>query len=411
MAQLPPGATLAFLALGASVLVGYLGVRLFAMTRLSDVVLLVAFGALVGTILPLGEAAAVAPVFAILAPLGIALILFQGGLELAWSELRHVAGRALAAALGTWALTGATLTLVAHFVLGLSGATALILGVALAGPGATAMLPLLPHLKLAPNARAFITIETTLGSTLNAVSTAAIVAVLLAQTTPLAATALVGAKLLVGAAAGILAGFAWCRVLHHTQGTNHSYAITLGALLTLYVAAEFLGGSGFLASLAFGVVIANARTLTEKGGVGSLATLRDDERRHNSEIIFVFRSVYFAYLGVLVAPYLSEPRFALGAVALVGGILAVRFVTMGAFGAGGDSRTRTLFVALTPRGLSTAVGASLPVTVGLIAMGDFLPYVFFVVVVANLVTTVGVIIHERGVAREKAARAIAPIPL
>lgn len=410
MVELPPGAALAFLAMGVSILVGYVGVRLFAWTRLSDVVVLVGFGALVGFFIPSAQAEAAGPVFAVLAPLGIALILFQGGLDLGWAELRHIAGRAVAAALGTWALTAATLSLVAHFVLGLSGTTGLILGIALAGPGATAMLPLLPHLKLSPHSRAFITIETTLGSTLNAVSTAGIVAVLLAQTTPLVATTIVAGKLLLGASAGIVAGFAWSRVLHYAERARHTYAITLAALLVLYVATEFLGGSGFLAALAFGIVITNARALTQHGGASGLETLHADERKHNHEIIFVFRSVYFAYLGVLVAPYLADPRFAIGAVALVTAMVAVRFVTMGAFGAGGESRTRTLLVALTPRGLSTAVGASLPVTAGLIAMGEFLPYVFCVVVAANLVTTVGVILYERGLAREKAALARAPTP-
>lgn len=408
---LPPHVLLAFLTLGASLVVGYAAHLLFRRYRVSDVLILLGFGIAIGlTVRPL-DPASVAPLFAVLAPLGLVLVLFEGGLELGWRELRHVAPRAVATALGTWAITTAALFAVASLALGLSPQISLLLAVALAGPGVTAMLPLLPQLRLPADAKAYVTIETSLGSLLNGASTTAVVAVLLAHASPLAGVGIVGAKFVVGAAVGVLGGVLAARFLAAVGPSAHTYSVTLAALLLVYVATETLGGSGYMMALTFGLVVGNAHALRTEGQVPRLETLSPASRVHNVEAVFVFRSVYFVYMGAVVAPLLIEPRYAIGGVAIVATVFALRAILLGALRLGApdaSAATTLFFVGLVPRGLSTAIGASFPVTVGLAGAADFLPYVVYAILAGNVIMSATMIAHDKLQARADAA---APAPV
>lgn len=387
-----------FLLLGASVLAGYVGNLLFRRYRFSDIVLLLLAGVAMGPVLGLVEPGELDALIAVLAPAGLALVLFDGGLGLAWHDLRRVGPRAVAVTLGTWVVTAVVLAVVAHYALGFEPRLALLLGTALAGPGVTTLLPLLPHIGLSNDARAFVTIEMTLGSLLNAVTTAAIAAVLVAGTTVAGGAGIVAQRFLVGAAVGIVGGFLWSRLLHRLRNEGHVFAATLGVLLALYVYTEYLGGGGFLMALTFGLVVGNAGALEREGGLRALSTLDPDTRRHNSEFVFIFRSLYFVYLGAVVASKVSSPSYATGALALVAAMLLIRFLTLGLFRAAGPSQepaATVLFVTLVPRGLSTAIVASVPVAMGVPGSEAFLPYVFFVIVAANLVAMGGLWVYER----------------
>lgn len=394
----PPVVATFFLLLGASVLVGYVGNLLFRRYRFSDILLLLGVGVAAGPLLGFLQPGELEPLFAILAPLGLMLVLFDGGLGLAWHDLRRVGPRAIAMTLGTWAVTACALAVVSHYVLGFEPRLALLLGTALAGPGVTALLPLLPHLGLPTDARAFITIEMTLGSLLNAVTTTAVAAVLVSGTTAVGGLGIVGARFLVGGAVGVLGGLVWSRLLHHLKSEGHVFAATLGVLLALYVYTEQVGGGGFLMALTFGLVVGNAGAFEKEGGVRALRSLDPETRRQGSELIFIFRSLYFVYLGMAVAEKVTSPRYAMGALALIGAMLVVRVLSLSAMrgkGPAQDPALARLHVVLIPRGLSTAIVASVPLAMGVPGAEQFLPYVFFVIVAANVVAMGGLWAYER----------------
>ena len=399
-----------FLVLGAAMLVGYVGNLLFRRYRFSDILLLLGVGLLAGPALGLLDPGALEPLFSVLAPFGLMLVLFDGGMGLAWHDLRRVGPRAIAATLGTWTVTAATLAVLSHYVLGFEPRLALLLGTALAGPGVTTLLPLLPQIGLPRDQQAFVTIEMTLGSLLNAVTTAAVAAVLVAGSTAVGGLGIVGTRFLVGAAVGLLGGLVWSRLLHHLKSEGHVFAATLGVLLALYVYTEQVGGGGFLMALTFGLVVGNAGALEKEGGLRALRSLDPETRRHSSELIFIFRSLYFVYLGMAVAEKVTSPRYALGALALVAAMLLVRWLAAAAMrgkGPASEPAMTTLYVTLIPRGLSTAIVASVPISMGVPDAEQFLPYVFFVIVAANVVAMGGLWAYER--ARVRAPRA-EPLP-
>lgn len=383
--------SLALLALlGAAVGMGYLGHLAFRRWRVSDVSILLLAGLVAGPLLGLVDPGPLAPAMPFLAPLALVIVLFEGGLELAWSDIRQHAGIAARMGVTVWALTALLAALAAWATLGLAPLLALLFGVAVAATGMLVVIPLLEQLQAPPEARVALTVETSLGDLLSAVVVTTLAGILVAGGTPASGAWLLGSRFAVGAAVGLLAGIAWARFLHRFAPRRHAYTLTLAAVLLAYALAEVLQGSGFLAALVFGLFLGNARALTRLGGIPDLAPLPHDSRGLGSELIFVLRSVYFVFLGLSVPRGLLTGSFVLAGVALLAALVVARLA--GVWLTARRSPSRGLLVAMMPRGLATAVIAAMPAAMGVPGTEAFGAYVFLVIVGADLATTVGLVL-------------------
>lgn len=375
---------------GGALLVGYVGHRLFRRFRVSDITFLLLVGLVAGPILGLVDAGPLAPMMPFLSPIALVVVLFEGGLELAWEDIKQHAGLALRMGLVTWALTGLFVGLAAWAFLGLSPGLGLLFGFAVAATGMLVVIPLLEHMQAPPEARVVLTVETSLGDLLSAVVVTTVAGILVAGGTVASGATMLAARFAVGAAVGLLVGIAWARILHHAKPERHAYPLTLAALLLTYVVAEVLHGSGYLAALTFGLFLGNARTLTRLGGIRDLAPLPHASRGMGSELIFLLRSIYFVFLGLTVPRAILSPSYALAAAALLASLVAARF--LGVWLTARRSPSRALLLSMMPRGLATAVIAALPFAMGVPGTEAFSAYVFLVIVGADLATTVGLVL-------------------
>jgi cell volume regulation protein A len=388
-----------FLLVGGSLLAGYAGHRVFKRFKVSDILLLLAVGVLVGPVLGLVDGAVLKPALPFLAPIALAVVLFEGGLDLGWDDVRrHVRG-ALALSILAWTLTSLGVGLVAHLLLGLSPVLALLFGVAVAATGILVVVPLLQQIRAPADARVLLTVETSLGDLLSAVVVTAVSSMLVLGASPWEGGLLFGVKLLVGAAVGLLAGVVWARILHVLGEDGHGWPLTLAAILVAYAATEALGGSGFLCALVFGLFLGNAPALVRLGGLRSLAPPPRSLRVHQSEAIFILRSVYFVYLGTAIDAAIFAPRYLLVGLAFVAALLLARLLAVGALRRDGDGpeagATRILLVAMMPRGLATAVIAGIPAAMGVPGSGMFLTYTFLIIVMADVATSLGLLVYQR----------------
>lgn len=385
---MPSGETLALFALlGGSLLAGYAGSWLLRRHRIGDIAFLLLLGLLVGPVLHLLDPAPFRPAFAILAPLALAVVLFEGGLELAWSDLRRYAARAFATSLAIWSLSVVAAGAVAWLVLGLSPTLAVLFALAVAATGMLAVIPLLAELRAPASARVVLTVETSLGDLLSAVAVVALASMILAGASPADGLAALGLDFAIGGSVGVLAGVASARVLHTLEGDKNAYAILLAILLLSYVFAEAIGGSGLLAALTLGLLVGNARDLMIKGGLHRLAPPASALRLHQNQIIFLLRSVYFVFLGLAMPAGILSWELALVGVALTAALVLARVAAVLLSRA--PRAERMLLVAMMPRGLATAVLAGIPLAMGVPGTESFAAYAFVVIVGCDLATSVG----------------------
>lgn len=388
------GASVAvFALLGVALLAGHLGQGLFRRARVSDILFLILVGVLVGPLLGLFDPSAIAPAMPILAPLGLVIILFEGGLELRWDELRKHGAGALGFSLLSWLTAACALTAAAHYALGFSLPLAILFAIAVAPTGIVAVIPLLAQIRAPAKARVWLTVETGLGDLLSAVAVTALASFYVFGGSALTFGSIFTARVVLGTAVGFLGGLAWARALHHLREGRNAYALTLGALLMAYVATEALGGSGFLAALVFGLVVGNAHVIVRSAGVPALASLSERSREHQTEIIFLLRSLYFVFIGMTAGALLVWSSLALAA-ALAVALFAARALAV-AIAARRDPAGRGLLLAVMPRGMATLVLAAIPAAMGVPGTEAFVNAALLSVIGADVATAIGLWAVER----------------
>ncbi len=287
--------------------------------------------------------------------LAVALILFEGGLSLNFTELREtsVAVRRLV----SWGVALAFLlgTLAGRYLAGLSWPSALVLGALLVVTGPTVVVPLLRHARLSQTAASVLRWEAILADPIGALLAVAVlegVLVAQAQSGAGALAAHVAGALLWAVVGGY--GLGRLTVNAFVRGYVPEFlkapAVVSAVLSTYAVADLFLEESGLLTVTVLGVTLGNSR-------IASLGELK----RFKELVTVLLVSGVFVILTAELEPAVLRsltPRDALFVAAL---ILVVRpiSVLVSTVGSGMGMRERALAAWIAPRGVVAVAVAGL----------------------------------------------------
>ena len=346
-----PGLTLA-IALAA----GVLAQSVSRQVRLPGIVLLLVTGALLGPefaswIEPraLGDG-----LFAIV-DFGVAIILFEGGLNLEWSRLKRQesAIRGLITVGAAVTLVGATL--LAGVVLSWRWDLALLFGSLVVVTGPTVVAPLLRDMRLQPRIRTVLEAEGVFIDPVGALLAAALLQVVLtpAPETLAAEAQHLAASLGFGLAAGIGAGLALVALLRYRLlvAGGYEHIFTLAAVVLLFeTCSAVVPESGLMAVTVAGVVVGNFKT-----HVG------EELREFKDRLTVMLVGLLFVLLAADVS--IDDVRaLGLPGLAVVAGlVLVVRpaSVWIATMGLKLSARERVFIAAVAPRGIVAAAVASI----------------------------------------------------
>lgn len=198
----------------------------------------------------------------------VAIILFEGGLSLKFSDLRGIGGvvRNLMTVgiVITWALAAGA----AWLVLGFSPSLAILLGAILVVTGPTVIVPLLRQIRPSPQVGSIIKWEgianDPLGAAMAVLAFELILAGGIREGASMLAIKSIGMTLAVGGLAGALAAVFVGLLLWRYWIPDFLHSpVTLMVLLTAYaVANHFKSESGLLAVTVMGLILANQRIVT-----------------------------------------------------------------------------------------------------------------------------------------------------
>lgn len=400
---------------GAIIGLGFAGYLLFERTRVTDVLLLILLGVLIGPVLGLFSVGAFQDATAFVGTLALVVIMFDGGLGVRLKDLASGLGRAALLAIVGFVLTTAAVAAIAHYAVGLAWLPASILGMVLGGTSGVVVMPIVARTRSTPATRVLLSMESALTDVLCVIGVVTAVGVLAGSATLdagslSAAGKSVAASFSVATVVGIAVGFLWLRLLRALDGKKNATMATLAAVLLLYVGTEVVGGSGAIAVLAFGIVLGNGYDLLKKFGLEGRA-FTERQKDFQGEITFLVRAFFFVYLGVILDPaILMDPTFLLHGALIFLGIVAARMLSV-RLSTIGDTATRPdrgLVTFLLPRGLAATVLAGLPWAAGIPGTQNFLAYAFIAVVATNIVGTLAVWSHERRARRRAGYEEAAP---
>ncbi len=368
--------------IGGLLLLAFAANRLFRVTRIPDLIVLLVAGLVLGPLLKWVNPDQFRTFTQLLGALALILILFEGGMELNLREgIRHFPGGVLLAFLG-YGLAFGAVAATAHWSLLLPWRSALLLGGVFGCTSSTVIMPVLQQLKVRDAVRVTLLLESALGD---------VIGVLVVSS--LMSTEGGGAKLFmsgfardagIAVAVGVVIGYVWWWLWPKIAAQKFSNTVSFGVVLGIYAATHALGGSGLLAVLAFGLMLGN---LPRRGDM-----VQEEVQflSFHSELSFLVRSFFFVLLGIVVE--FAGKRYILPILAILGAMLISRFlaVQLSRVALRGISREeREMIFLMMPRGLITAV---LAVQVVQNKGGEFtfLPAMAFSAVLAtNLLLVVG----------------------
>jgi hypothetical protein len=267
----------------------YLLETLFERTRIPDQLFLIAAGLLFGHVLGWGQRSGLESADRLFTEAALLVILFHGGSALDLGELVRGLGAAVALTLVSFVSSIAIIMLIAHFGLGQSWLIAALLGATLSGTGPTVIVPMVRALKLGERVSAVLTVESGLSDVLCIVVALALLSALELGHLRVGATA---AHAVVELAATIALGAATAAlwVLVRAQLERHVRKDHLGTIAVLFGtvgAADWLGLSGPMAALVFGLVLANVQgipglaRLARGPAISDLVVVDAATRRHH----------------------------------------------------------------------------------------------------------------------------------
>jgi cell volume regulation protein A len=358
--------------LGGIIGVGFISNLFFEKTRLPGVLLLIAVGILLGPVTRIVPPEAVRAFMPAFGAVALTIILFEGGLDL---NLQHTIRQAVRAVLlAILSFMSAMFLVYYALVLGLNagGPTALAISAALACTSAPIVIPVLARVAPESPMRPLLVVESALSDALAVMVVLAFIGLEHGDISGSLLASQLGKSLLIGAVAAMASGLVWLWLLSRLYQQRFFYLMTIGVVFLLMGVVESFHGSGVLAVLVFGMMLANGQALlgifrpkvrTEIDkllGEGGLA-LNPRLSESHAEVSFMTRSFFFVYLGMIFQWPGADFRIWLTILLTIIAIIVAREIAVQLTGwiTRVSASNRLLLSAMLPRGLATAVLAAI----------------------------------------------------
>ena len=289
----------------------------------------------------------------------------------------------------------------AHFIADTEWMSSFLLGSMVAGTGASIVIPMVRQMKVSDKTRTVLTLESAISAVLCIVVALAIMeGMKMGQIRFEKIMGNVLASFFMAVILGVLGGMVWSGVLQRVRRLQNSMFLTPAFVFVIYGITEALGYSGAIAALAFGIVLGNAsyfefsfmRKILRKRRP-QMQSLEEKEKSFFKEIVFILKTFFFVYIGISI-PFTDTMALLYGVV-IAAAIFVGRFILVAIVGRKNTKTDRQIVSIMIPKGLASAVLASMPRQVNLAAGYEVVPnaeriecmvysIIFFSIVICSL---------------------------
>ena len=381
---------------GTFILIGYVSDYIFRRFGIPDIIILLAIGILIGPAFGVVQRADIIEFAPMLSALVITILLFNGGQNMTYERIIRGSGRAIILACISFVLTMIAVTLITPPMFGLDPRMGLLLGAILGGMSAAIAVPLANRVNANQKTTTLLSLESAYTDVIVVMVVLAIIQILTIQSNPdvlgFAARGMANG-FLIGAAIGIVAGLAWMKAMTAMK-TAYEDIITLAIAFAIYGVTEYLGGSGPVAALAFGITFGNASRLFRSLKT-ELPHVKDTDievsaKKFHSQIAFMVRAIFFVFLGLIVT--ISSIGIVIAGIVVA---LMLFFPRIGAswISTHKDQELRKdvwLLSFMLPRGLAAGVACILPLLYSMEHSSIFVDITFVVIVATIAITAIGI---------------------
>jgi len=354
--------TLALLIGGGIIVIGVLVSYLFDRTGLPDMLFLIILGIFLGPVFHIFDPAFIIVLSPYIAVIALLFILFDGGMKMNIYQVFSQSPRAALLASISFVFSVTVLTLFMNLVFGMPLLYGLLFGSICGGSSSVCVMSVASKIRVSEKCSAILSLESAITDILCIVISLTVLEIILTgHVEYVEISKEIATRFSTGAVLGILFALFWLSLLKRLVRAPYSYMLTVAMLLSAYSLSEFLGGSGGLSALLFGVVLGNEKDIYKILGRERVRDTVIDEgvRRFEGEIAFFIRSFFFVYLGLITTVGELSTIFFGAILSLL--LFLVRYVAVLLATARSELRKeRSMMSTVLTRGLATAVLSTLP---------------------------------------------------
>lgn len=395
----------AFFLIAAIIGLGFLGAWLFRITRVPEVMLLIGAGVALREFLKFDTnlVFSIAPYFGAFA---LIVIMFEGGLHLDFKHLATQWRNSLAILAIVFVLSFTATTAICIYVYDYHWLNAALLASALACTSAAIVVPLVRQVRMSKSVQTILELESSLSDAIAVLITVTLLNIFAVQNEDGNTALLILASLTGALWIGPLAAFLWGWLLSRLADQPLVYLATFAAMLVVYASCEAVHSSGVFGVFLFALVLSNGPRLLQRFWPGreGREQLREwmgsSVKGFHAELTFLVRTFFFVFLGMLFDYRAVTLKNLLEAAVIYLALVAARWLAVSWVRIGEDKHerartTRALFLFM-PRGLASAVLATIPLQYGVDVSADFITVTICIVFFTNVAITLGVRWVEKG---------------
>ncbi|MBK6765224.1 MAG: cation:proton antiporter [bacterium] len=394
-----------FFLIAAIIGLGFLGAWLFRITRVPEVMLLIGAGIALREFLKVDTDLifSIAPYFGVFA---LVVIMFEGGLHLDFQLLLKQWRNSLGMLALVFALSFAATMALGIYLLAYPWLHAALLASALACTSAAIVVPMVRQVRMNRATKTVLELESSLSDAVAVLITVTLLNVFAKGNEGGNAALLVLASLTGALWIGPLAAFVWGWITSKLSDQPLIYLATFAAMLVVYASCEALHSSGVFGVFLFALVLSNGPRILRR--VWPAQSPREELREwmgesvrgFHAELTFLVRAFFFVFLGMLFDYHALTLKIVLEALSIYLALIIARWLAVSWIRIGDDKAerartTRALFL-FGPRGLASAVLATIPLQYGVKISADFITITICIVFLSNLAITLGVRWVEKG---------------
>jgi potassium/hydrogen antiporter len=381
----------------------------FSKTKIPDVLVLMGLGIIAGPLFGFLSVQQFGAVGGVISTMALVLIMFESGITMDLKSTVEALGAGVKITFTTSIITLALGALAGYYLANLPVISAITLGVIISGTSSAVVIPMAKILKLEEKTLNVLILESAITDVTAIVGTVAMMQIALSGGVGVAPGQIIGSTLasfVFATAIGLGAGGLWLWASDFITRINRTVFPAVAFVFSIYGLTEFLGFSGAIASLAFGLTLSNHRQLglykfVEK--IDKYQTITERDHNFYEELVFILKTFFFVYLGVSMRITDIVPFIIAGLIVM--GAYLFRFLLVRLLHPNLNQRDSRVLSLLVPKGLAAAVLAGQPATINMEGAALIENITYSVVFLSILFTSIAVTVGEL-----RSAKAVTPPP-
>lgn len=368
-----------YILLGLLIFCAHLFSAWFSRRRIPDVLLLMIIGIVIGPVTGWVSPADLSSVGPVFASLTLLFILFDSGLDMRLDTIRNYWTGVVQVTFLSFITAMATVAILGYYYIGFELMPSIMLGAMVGGTAAAIVIPLVAQMRVSQRTSVTLTLESAISGVLCIVTTLSFIHAFKEDgngnpSIGILIGRVVGA-IIISLLLGVSGGIVWSSFMHRIRKLQNSMFLTPAFIFVIYGVTEAFGYSGALAALAFGLVMGNpdyfSPSFLSRFKLQPMTHLQENEKSFFKEFVFILKTYFFVYIGICI-PFTNTTVLLYGLV-ISAALFVVRFILIAIVGRKNTPDDRLTVSMMIPKGLVSAVLASLPEQINIDAGETVIP--------------------------------------